>query len=67
MEGHQSGDNGIVVPHPDDDGIMANAVPRRAFSLSRIMPLFRPYFGSFTLLSRFMDFCIVLIPWRSFK
>jgi hypothetical protein len=27
----------IVVPHPDDDG--ANAVKRRAFSLSRLIPL----------------------------
>jgi vacuole morphology and inheritance protein 14 len=37
MEKHHSGENGIVVPHPDDDG--ANAVPRRAFSLSRFIPL----------------------------
>jgi vacuole morphology and inheritance protein 14 len=37
MERHNSGENGIVVPHPDDDG--ANAVPRRAFSLSRFIPL----------------------------
>ena len=37
MENRHSGENGIVVPHPDDDG--ANAVPRRAFSLSRFIPL----------------------------
>jgi vacuole morphology and inheritance protein 14 len=37
MEKHHSGENGIVVPHPDDDG--ANAMPRRAFSLSRFIPL----------------------------
>ena len=37
MEKHHSGENGIVVPHPDDDG--ASAVPRRAFSLSRFIPL----------------------------
>jgi vacuole morphology and inheritance protein 14 len=37
MEKHHSGENGIVVPHPDNDG--ANAVPRRAFSLSRFIPL----------------------------
>jgi vacuole morphology and inheritance protein 14 len=37
MEKHHSGENGIVVPHPDDDG--ANAVPRRAFSLSHFIPL----------------------------
>jgi vacuole morphology and inheritance protein 14 len=37
MEKHHSGENGIVVPHPDDDG--SNAVPRRAFSLSRFIPL----------------------------
>jgi vacuole morphology and inheritance protein 14 len=37
MEKHHSNENGIVVPHPDDDG--ANAVPRRAFSLSRFIPL----------------------------
>ncbi|KAH9055609.1 ARM repeat-containing protein [Lactarius vividus] len=30
-------DNGIVVPHPDDDG--TSVVPRRAFSLSRFIPL----------------------------
>ncbi|KAF8260639.1 armadillo-type protein [Lactarius quietus] len=30
-------DNGIVVPHPDDDG--ASVMPRRAFSLSRFVPL----------------------------
>ena len=37
MEKHHSGENGIVIPHPDDDS--ANAVPRRAFSLSRFIPL----------------------------
>jgi vacuole morphology and inheritance protein 14 len=37
MEKHHSGENGIVVPHPDDDG--ANALQRRAFSLSRFIPL----------------------------
>ncbi|KAH9959873.1 vacuolar protein 14 C-terminal Fig4p binding-domain-containing protein [Russula dissimulans] len=31
------GENGIVVPHPDDDG--TSAVPRRAFSLARFIPL----------------------------
>ena len=30
-------DNGIVVPHPDDDG--TSVMPRRAFSLSRFVPL----------------------------
>ncbi len=30
-------DNGIVVPHPDDDG--TSVMPRRAFSLSRFIPL----------------------------
>jgi vacuole morphology and inheritance protein 14 len=37
MEKRHSDENGIVVTHPDDDG--ANAVPRRAFSLSRFIPL----------------------------
>ena len=37
MEKHHSGENGIVVPRPDDEG--ANAAPRRAFSLSRFIPL----------------------------
>ncbi len=37
MEKHHAGENGIVVPRPDDDG--TNAVPRRAFSLSRFIPL----------------------------
>jgi vacuole morphology and inheritance protein 14 len=37
MEKQHCGENGIVVPHPEDDG--ANAVPRRAFSLSRFIPL----------------------------
>jgi vacuole morphology and inheritance protein 14 len=37
MEKHHSAENGIVVPHPDDDS--ANAVQRRAFSLSRFIPL----------------------------
>ena len=36
-EKHFASENGIVVPHPDDEGI--SAVPRRAFSLSRFIPL----------------------------
>jgi vacuole morphology and inheritance protein 14 len=48
-EKHYTSENGIVVPHPDDDGI--SAVPRRAFSLSRFSFTFH------TLLSRLMDLC----------
>jgi vacuole morphology and inheritance protein 14 len=38
-EKHRAADsnNGIVVPHPDDDG--TSVMPRRAFSLSRFIPL----------------------------
>jgi vacuole morphology and inheritance protein 14 len=36
-EKYNASHNGIVVPHPEDDGI--SAVPRRAFSLSRFIPL----------------------------
>lgn len=36
-ERYLASQNGIVVPHPDDDGI--SAAPRRAFSLSRFIPL----------------------------
>jgi vacuole morphology and inheritance protein 14 len=37
MEKRRVGENGIVVPHPDDDG--TSAAPRLAFSLSRFIPL----------------------------
>ncbi|KAH9983574.1 ARM repeat-containing protein [Russula compacta] len=37
MEKRGASENGIVVPHPDDGG--TSAMPRRAFSLSRFIPL----------------------------
>ena len=37
MDKRLTGENGIVVPHPDDDG--TSAVPQRAFSLPRFIPL----------------------------
>jgi hypothetical protein len=37
MDKRLTSENGIVVPHPDDDG--TSAVPQRAFSLPRFIPL----------------------------